>query len=204
MKRNIKMLAILVIVPVMALFTMCVISSSGKAIPHGIKGHFAARGNSFCWYALDGFDPNGIAKGDWSGGPSIFEAEYTFNNDGTGTASGEIRGLELGSPLAKTDQPSVWSGSFSQVFTYTVDGAGFITITTDLGEFSILRPGFNPFYCDTWTSNGVLSTDGKTIMITSGPPTIFIQMIQDPAGNWHVMGPQQACILSIYLTKLSK
>ena len=59
MKGNIKKLAVLVIVPVIALLIMVVMASAGPAIPHGIKGQFAATGISICSTDPGGFTDNG-------------------------------------------------------------------------------------------------------------------------------------------------
>ena len=201
MKGNIKKLAVLVIVPVMALFTMGLISSAGSATRRPFNGQYVGNGSSFCWMALGGFDPvSGEARGDWAGGPSIWEAEFTFSNDGTGTASGDVRSVDLSSPLAGT--PVIWSGTFSYEFTYAFTDAAHITFTSVPNTFTLEKPS-GTFHFDIVPNHGVITADSKTILISSGPPLVLSFMNQDPAtGQWHPAGPKQACSVSIVLIKI--
>jgi hypothetical protein len=200
MKRNIRKLTVLVVVPVMALFAMGVISSAGSAT-HVITGRYAATGSSFCWTSLSGFDETGTAiKNYWAGGFAIWEAEYTFNRDGTGTASGDVRATDSPSALAG-DFPVIWAGTLYYEFTYEFTDAQHITFTSVPNTFVIVKPS-GATYLDLVPNHGVISLDGKTIMISSGPMSVASFMKQDAQGNWVEAGPKQACALSVVLIKL--
>ena len=81
MKGNIKKLSILVGIPIMALFIVVVMASAGPAIPYGIKGVYAVTGFTSC------------SVGGGPAGPGIMEGDYTFRNNGTGSATGWIRNI---------------------------------------------------------------------------------------------------------------
>ena len=200
MKVNIKKLAVLVIVPVMALFAMGVISPAGSAT-RVITGRYAANGTSFCWTSLSGFDGTGAAiQNLWAGGFAIWEAEYTFNRDGTGVASGDIRATDLPSALAGT-QPVIWAGTLYYEFTYEFTDTQHITFTSVPNTFVIVKPS-GATYLDLVPHRGVISLDGRTIMISDGPMSVASFMGQDSKGNWYPLGPKQACALSVVLIKL--
>jgi hypothetical protein len=164
MKGNISKLSVLVGVPAMALLIMVVMASAGPAIPYGIKGVYAVTGFSSC-------NPAGLG---------IMEADYTFSNDGSGSATGVVRNIE---PAVFPEGGSALTITFN--FTYTVTKQGRIEFTYPSGGIKV---GFTDAqgvytYLMTWDggpSHGVISPDDKAITISCGPP-VFLTVAETSA-----------------------
>ena len=157
MKGNIEKLSVLVGVPVIALFIMVVMASAGPAIPYGINGVYAVTGFTSC-------SPTG---------QGIMEADYTFSNDGNGSATGVVRNIDASGGL---------SLNITVNFTYTVTKEGRIEFAYPSGGFNVSLP--DGTYLMTWDSgpsHGVISPDGKTITISCGPPVYL--MVLGPDGK---------------------
>jgi hypothetical protein len=151
MKGNMKKLSVLVGVLGIALFTMVVMTSADAAV----RGHYAVTGYSTCNPASAG----------------IFEADYTFNDDGiTGSASGFVRSISGSGPGFVT---------YTVDFTYVVTNEGRITFEYPWGGNHIVKKNAqgNTLWDVTWNlgpGHGVISPDGKTITITCGPPVVLM------------------------------
>jgi hypothetical protein len=180
MKGNMKRLSVLVGVLAMAIFVMVVMASAdGPATPwgmrlpvypHAIRGVFAVTGFSTCSPV----------------GPGNFEADYTFNGDGTGSVTnGFVRSISWANinwenaPAAK---PMVVNAGFSHYtvnFKYTVTHEGRITFEYPWGGNHIVKKDADDnltLWELTWNlgpGHGVISPDGKTITITCGPPVVL-------------------------------
>ena len=76
MKRNAEKLAVFLIVAALSIF-MAVATASAHST--SIKGHYALSGFTSC------------SVGGSPADPGILEADYTFNKDGTGSATGWVR-----------------------------------------------------------------------------------------------------------------
>jgi hypothetical protein len=152
-----KKLAVFVMIPALAMFMAATVSADGDGhggTGHGIKGLYAVTGFSTC-------SPTG---------PGIFEGDYTFHNDGTGTAVGWVRMIIPGTPGANPATIGIALG-FSLAFTYEVDKLGKIAFHYEQGfELS------NGIIWDQGPSHGAISPDGKTITITCGPPKVLTQV----------------------------
>jgi len=153
MKGTMKKVSIFVGVLAMTLFVLVGMASAGSAIPaipHSIHGLYAVTGFSSC-------SPDGLG---------VMEADYTFNNDGTGSATqGVVRNI---------DASGGWSAAFEATFTYEVTHEGRITFGYPWHGLKVYRtyPDGEVWWLqwDAGPSHGVISPDGKTITITCGPP----------------------------------
>ena len=155
MKGNIKKLSILVGVPVIVLFIMVVTASAG---PTYIKGTYALTGFTSC------------STGGGPAGVSISEGDYTFNRDGTGSATGVIRNIAANAQ-GKIVNPGF--ATFEVTFTYEVTKEGDITFGYPNHGNKVYRgPEGHQWWVqwDAGPSHGVISPDGKTMTISCGPP----------------------------------
>jgi hypothetical protein len=84
MKRNAK-LTVFLIVAALSIFMAAASASAG---PTSIKGHYALSGFTSCSFV----GPQGELS---PANPGILEADYTFNLDGTGSATGWVRQTRL-------------------------------------------------------------------------------------------------------------
>jgi hypothetical protein len=181
MKEKIMKLSVLVGIPVMALFIMVGMASADRAFQHHIKGVYAVTGLSAC-------SPLGS---ETPVSPGIFEGDYTFRTNGTGSINGVIRNLPPGPNFAMRAE-----------FEYTVTKEGRI-------EFQYLFPpgGLQGGFVDAdgkfqvlmtmnaGPSHGVISPDGKTITISCGPQWPLWQIDIDNNGD-KIEGTDMQCVTS--------
>jgi len=170
MEGNIKKLSVIVGVPVIALFMMVVMASAGQT---NIKGNYALSGFSSC------------SVGGSPADPGIVEADYTFNIDGTGSATGVVRSIPTPTVMYVTLE-----------FKYTVT-RGDIEFTYPDGGFKIYADPDHQTYIMQWDkamSHGVISPDGKTMTISCGPPTV-LTVIDSPLGPPE--GTQGYCVTTL-------
>jgi hypothetical protein len=154
MKGNIRTLGVFV-VSLLLIFVMAGMASAG---PTHIKGI----------YALTGF--NSCSVGGAPAGLSIYEADYTFNRDGTGSATAIIRSLSAPDAQGKVTASSVTA---EVTFTYEVTREGDITFGYPNHGNKVYRgPEGHQWWVqwDAGPSHGVISPDGKTMTISCGPP----------------------------------
>jgi len=154
-----KKLAVFVVIAAMAMFIPGAMASAddheGKPIHHGIEGVYAVTGFSSCSPATT---------------PGIFEADYTFNHDGTGSVEGVNRGINASGGGTST---------FTAEFTYEVTHEGRITFDYHGVGNKVVKtdPVTNVVLWEvTWDrgpGRGVISPDHKTITITCGPPVVL-------------------------------
>jgi len=149
-----KKLAVLMMIPVLAMFMVPALASADDQ-GYGIKGLYAVTGFSTCLPA---------------GSSGIFEADYTFNNDGTGSVTnGFIRNITPAGPVLAT---------YTADFMYEVTHEGRIEFKYPWGGNTVVRldEQGNELVRITWNvgpGHGVISPDGKTITITCGPPVVL-------------------------------
>jgi hypothetical protein len=197
MKENSKKLTVFVIIAALAVFMVATASARGlHPIHNAIKGKYAATGSSQCTTALDGFDENLTPIGDnWSVGTSTSLTIYTFNLDGSGSMEGINRIMYF--PGGMTDKPmGVVMDPYSYDFTYTVTDEGLITFTVVAGTFKLP----NGFCADAIAKHGVISGDGKTIVIECGPPLLLNAVLCSNPDV--ILGPQMMCLNSAVLIKI--
>jgi hypothetical protein len=198
MKENSKKLTVFVIVAALAVF-MVVATASARGlhpIHNAIKGKYAATGSSQCTTAFDGFDENLTPIGDnWSVGTSTSLTIYTFNLDGSGSMEGINRIMYF--PGGMTDKPmGVVMDPYSYDFTYTVTDKGLITFTVVPGTFQL----GGGLCADAIAKHGVISGDGKTIVIECGPPLLLNAVLCSNPDV--ILGPQMMCLNSAVLIKI--
>ena len=184
MKGTMKQLAACVGVLGIALFVMVVMASAdGPAAPWGmhypayqraIHGVFAVTGFSSC-------NPDGLG---------VMEADYTFSNDGTGSATqGVVRNI---------DASGGWSAAFEAIFTYEVTHEGKIKFGYPWHGLKVYRtyPNGEVWWLqwDAGPSHGVISPDGKTITITCGPPVKLTVVAVSHNAPPPVLGMEASCV----------
>jgi hypothetical protein len=104
-------------------------------------------------------------------GTSTWDAGFTFNNDGTGSAEGTLRSIPLmGDPFGPLPVGSGVPMPFTYQFTYTVTKEGAITFTL-VPHTYIVAGGAACF--DAIPKDGAISGDGKTITIACGAPVVL-------------------------------
>ena len=155
-----KKLAVVVMMIAIAAFMVPALASADDwghgGAGHGIKGLYAVTGFSTCSPV----------------GPGIFEADYTFKGDGTGSVrNGFIRNITPSGPVLLT---------YTAAFTYEVTHEGRITFEYPLplggNHVKRLDEHGNTVLELIWSlgpGHGVISPDGKTITITCGPPVVL-------------------------------
>ena len=168
-----KKLAVLMMIPALAIFVVPALASADDQ-GYGIKGLYAVTGFSTCLPA---------------GSSGIFEADYTFNNDGTGSATQGV--------VHNIDASGGWSATFEATFTYEVTHEGKITFGYPWHGLKVYRtyPDGEVWWLqwDAGPSHGVISPDGKTITITCGPPVkLTVVAVSDNAPP--IVGMQAFCV----------
>ena len=200
-------IAVFVSVAALAVF-MVVATASARGlhpIHNAIKGQYAATGSSQCTTAVEGFDENLTPNGDyWSVGMGTIIAIYTFNLDGSGSMEGINRIMSLpggftptpDGPVPNVKPMGVVINPASYEFTYTVTDEGLITFTVVPGTFQLGGGAC----ADAIAKHGVISSDGKTIVIECGPPLVLnVVSCSDPGVKF---GPQMMCLNSAVLIKI--
>lgn len=207
MKEKSKKLTVFVIIAALAVF-MVVATASARGlhpIHNAIKGKYAATGSGQCTTAVEGFEAGLTPKGNyWSVGTATSIAIYTFNLDGSGSMEGINRIMSLPGgftpslegPVPNDKPMGVVMDPYSYEFTYTVTDEGLITFTVVPGTFHLGGDAC----ADAIPKHGVISADGKTIVIECGPPLVLNVV---SCGNSSVkFGPQMMCVNSAVLIKI--
>jgi hypothetical protein len=148
---HMKKLAVLLMIPALAMFMVPTLATAdGHGHGHGIHGTYAVTGYTTCG----------------AGEAGIFEGDYTFNHDGTGSAQGFVRNITQQGPGFLT---------FTVDFTYEVTQQGKIAFAYPSYGFKLVitDEAGTDVWGMTWDrgpSHGVISPDGRTLTITCGPP----------------------------------
>jgi len=203
MKGNIKKLALLMIITVIAPFILAATVTANPPFPHAIRGQYAATGGGSCITALCGFGDNfvplplGDTQNLWLVQSLSYEAVFTFEHDGTGTVSETNRYIAVLSP---SPLPSAGTQVTTWSFAYTIDHDGMINIIGDPTTFNATwisgtsknRTGYGQ--CQ--IRAGSISPDGKTITLNGGEPNVvdIHPYIIPPCPN-----PQSLCNTSAVL-----
>jgi hypothetical protein len=194
MKRNIKMLTVLVVIIAMAIFMAAGVASARSTHFGPIMGHYVVTGAGHNFVSTTGFDANYIPNP--CPGPDfpfvcvsfqdiqIFSGDLTFNKDGTGSITAYNRGVEVTSPLAyslkKMQYDFIYTKTSARTFTYQLS-------TTIQAEFLAGgQTGQKINFEGDGHCEGVLSQDLQNVIITCGPtksPPDFILTAVDPDGN---------------------
>jgi len=161
-----------------------VATADGPALPfsvHNLAHPFAIHG----LYAVTGYTTCG------AGDAGIFEGDYTFNHDGTGSAQGFVRNITQQGPGFLT---------FTVDFTYEVTHQGKIAFAYPSYGFKLVitdEKGTDVWGM-TWDrgpSHGVISPDGKTLTITCGPP-VELMVVESHGQNAPPQGVTAYCVTS--------
>ncbi len=177
MQENIKTLAALAIIIVVAPFIMAVMASAEP-----IKGQYTSTGEGMCILAPFGFKPDSTPScGQSPQGttvcPSIIqswsgEGVYLFNTDGTGSFTALVQWVtpSFQGPSGIVP-PSAGTQKVSAKLHYNVTNEGKITITADPGTYTmewISGPNANKTYhTNGWARKGTVAPDGKTMIVNS-------------------------------------
>ncbi len=210
MKGNRKRLAVLAVIAALAVGLPVALASAEDPDEwqRGIQGQYAATGMSQCVMAPAGFTidqtPDG-PPGLWSYGIGSWDVVFTFHKHGTGSVAGLIRNNDLAGPAlvpTLTPTPSYWHANVSYQFTYILTHEGKITFTAVPNTYKVdVLSGPNKgaiMYLDAVPRDGVISKDGKSIIISCGPPLLL--NVTDPDGS--PLGPQVSCAASLVLIQL--
>jgi hypothetical protein len=183
MKRNIKKLAVLVIVTVIALFIMVPwASADDHHWKNAIHGQYAMTGGNICLIAPGGFNPNltPAAPGVGVIQTSSREGVFTFERDGTGSADVFSRNVSLTAlPNGTVAAPSASTMDIAFDFTYTLEKGGTITMVVGPGPFTstaLTGPDAGKTFYITgvpMSLNGAITPDGKTITLNAGAPEVY-------------------------------
>jgi hypothetical protein len=173
-----KKLAVVVMMIAIATFMAAAMASADDHDGWGIHGIYAFTGSNGCLAAPFGFNSsltaiNGVSGFDFQ----TWEGTYTFERNGTGML--QVLFHDVGAtPNAGG------SGKIEWKFTYTVTDEGKITFTIP-GAYSgqwltgPMAPGTIEFIV-TGSNNGVISPDGKQILVTWGAPQMQINAGAQP------------------------
>jgi hypothetical protein len=170
MKGNMNKLALVVIIAAIPMLIAVATASAGSTY---IKGNYALSGFTSCSVAGSPADPG------------ILEADYTFNKNGTGSATGWVRSI-----------PTPMVSWVTLEFTYTVTKEGDIEFAYPSGGFKIYLQDKTTeiMQWDIAMSHGVISPDGKTMTISCGPPKV-LTVIDSPMGP--PVGTQGYCTTTL-------
>lgn len=169
-----KKLAAFLMIPALAMLMVPALASaddwSHREAGDGIRGLYAVTGFSTCSPV----------------GPGIFEADYRFNGNGTGSVrNGFVRSLtwaNINWTSSPADKPMVVNAGFVHYtvdFKYKVTHDGRITFEYPWGGNHIVKKDADDnltLWEVTWNlgpGHGVISRDGETITITCGPPVVL-------------------------------
>jgi hypothetical protein len=196
MKSNIKKLAVLVIVSVIALFTGVAMAwDNYHKDMNSIQGEYYFIGAGPCLLAPGGFNgflqPNTGEPGPWDISNSTWEGIYSFKHDGKGEMTSIFRVVERPSDVwfsgPGSDIPDVGAANVYWKFHYTVSNTGRITFTYDkgsyIGDFKYGPQANTQSYLTAsgpWY--GVLSPEGRDIFVTWGVP-YQLMITADPENN---------------------
>ncbi len=162
-----------ILVVFISVIGLSLMAGLGSAGPTSIRGNYALSGFSSCSVAGSPADPG------------ILEADYTFNKDGTGSATGVVRSIPTPTVMYVTLE-----------FTYTVTH-GDIEFAYPSGGFKVYADPDHQTYIMQWDkamSHGVISPDGKTMTISCGPPKV-LTVIDSPLGP--PVGTEGYCVTTL-------
>jgi hypothetical protein len=178
MKGNIKRLAVLLIITVIAIFMMADTVTAEWRNHRSIQGVYAATGSGSCIIAPLGFD-NLVPKSGISDLLTFTEiAVFTFYSDGTGKVERTCSNIQFtGGPPGFPPPPYAWDGGDSWEFTYKVKRDGSITLTQVHDSYEGYGSS-GPFAGFTYKNEnrnrrGTVSPDAKTIILNGGLPDII-------------------------------
>ena len=185
MKGNIKKLALLMIIAVIATFILAATVTADP--PRNLRGQYAATGSGTALVAICGFgadfEPNAAQF------PGVVvtqtfnnEAVFTFRKNGTGTVTGITHVVSLNFTSQAWPYTSAGSHTFYWEFTYVVAHDGSVTLTAKPNSESVTytitftagpSKGQTFNYTGSFTRMGTITPDGKTIILIGGVPDVL-------------------------------
>ena len=187
MKGNIKKLALLTIIPLVAPFILASTVLADPPVPHAIRhairGQYATTGGGTCIIAHCGFDVHNVPIGV-ERNPGVFtltsfsdDSVFTFEPDGTGSASGTYRLVTLfnSNPSIPWTIPSPRAGWWSVAWSFTYVGApdGSITLNAVPDTFIKTNPDGTSTTFNGHSLWGTISPDAQTIVLNGGYPSVL-------------------------------
>jgi hypothetical protein len=176
MKGNTKKFAVFAMIAAIAMFTVVAMASA-----KGIQGEYAVTGGATCIVAPLGFTnlvpnepPAASGVSDvWAIQTGYWLGVFTFNRDGTGSLNAlDYISLQPGSGFGIGTSPRDGSYSLQYKFTYTVTSDGVITFKLDPCTYTACSvsptPCTSPEYLDNIPQTGVISPDGKSLIVHCG------------------------------------
>ena len=195
MKGNGKKLAVFVIVAALAVFMAVATASADPKDDHALKGQYAFSGPGHCVVSPAGFGDNYTPNVPdiVFASSQIWEGVYTFNRDGTGSATAIIRSLSAPDAQGKVTASSVTA---EMTFTYEVTKEGDITFGYPNHGNKVNR-GQWWMQWDAGPSHGVISPDGKTMTITCGPPVQLTVVDVGGTNAPNLVGTTAYCVTTL-------
>ena len=187
MKGNIKKLAVFVMIVAIGMFTVVGMASAGKTLFHPIRGHYVVTGAGHNFVSTTGFDadykPN-CPQGEpciFFQDIMIFQGDYTFNKDGTGTFTQLNRGIEtppLQYNIKKITYEFIYTKTSEHRFTYQLKPGTYIEAEFIAGGQTEQKAYFDmDGFCE-----GVLSQDSQNLNVSCGNLLLTaVDISTDPA-----------------------
>lgn len=158
-------------------------AATAQADSPRLRGEYGFTGTAACLHAPGGFNGNlqAIAVGPPPNPSQAYSHSFSvegirkFNGNGTGTVNATMVSI-LPPPTPTGVPPSASSATFSFSFTYTVSADGTLTTALAPGSFAGMfvagpRNG-QTFTIDTLPLTGLVSNDGKSLILASVVPTV--------------------------------
>lgn len=185
MERNMKKLAVFVIVAAITMFIAAAMASADPSFPKAIRGQYASTSAATCMIAPFGFNPDLTPIY----GVGLISMQYrqgivTFEKDGTGSVTLNASGIGLSfiGPSGPVP-PSASSQTIEYDFTYTVDNDGMITIKQVPGTYFVTQisgPSKGKIYQVEGSSfKGIITPDGKNITTYTNASDLFTLIVPD-------------------------
>jgi len=178
MKANVNKLVLLMIIIVIATFTMATAVTAKSPGNHSIQGVYAATGSGSCLVAPFGLTDLVPNSGIYMLMTFTMEGVFTFYRDGTGHAERPSCPTIIHSPSPFSPYPNASNGEDSWDFTYEVERDGSIILTqvpgSHSGEFtSGPFVALGQYHNNGRNWRGTVSPNAKTIILNGGLPDII-------------------------------
>ncbi len=186
MKGNIKRLAVFVIIAATMMFMVMATASAGSTLFHPIRGHYVVTGAGHNFISTTGFDANYKPNPCPQGVPAemcvffqdimIFQGDFTFNRDGTGTFIQLNRGIDT-PPLEYNIKMGTYEFIYTKTsehrFTYQLKPGTYMKAEFIAGG----QTGQIIYFEGDGFCEGVLSQDFQNLNVSCGPPNIIFTAV---------------------------
>jgi len=182
MKANIKRLGVFVLIATIGIFMAVATASAGSKI----RGHYAVTGAGHNFVSTTGFDQDYKPNPCPQGVPAemciffqdiqIFQGDYIFNKDGTGTFTQLNRGIET-PPLQYNIKiitfEFIYTKTSEHTFTYQMKPGTYIKAEFIAGG----QTGQTVYFDVDGFCEGVLSQDFQNLNVSCGPPNLLLTAV---------------------------